>query len=202
NTNEVTEKDDEVIVKPGVVTENADNVTMAYEVQPTEQRHADVNLSEILKDLVEYKVQSMVDVPIKQVTPAALRHPLIDSTVTLNLKTTTDLSSQPPPTQPKRIKIKQMMKKSHTPCLETTSFNCRLWQLGDKVHCYSFPFPLGYLSYDSAVISEVPISEPNQDNSMLDNCVQEMYYSEQPTSILLQILKLHVIAISSHIINI
>ncbi|GJU68613.1 hypothetical protein Tco_1254872 [Tanacetum coccineum] len=83
------------------------------------------------------------------------------------------------------------MIKIGTPCLETTSFNCRLWQLGDKVHCYPFPFPLGYLSYDSAVISEVPISEPNQDNSMLDNCVQEMYYSEQPTSILLQILKLH-----------
>ncbi|GJT64170.1 hypothetical protein Tco_1015650 [Tanacetum coccineum] len=38
-----------------------------------------------------------------------------------------------------------------------------------------------FSSYDSNVISEVPISEPNQDNSMLDNCVQEMYYSEQPT---------------------
>ncbi|GJS46461.1 hypothetical protein Tco_0596582 [Tanacetum coccineum] len=36
-------------------------------------------------------------------------------------------------------------------------------------------------SYDSNVISEVPISETNQDNSILDNCVQEMYYSEQPT---------------------
>nr|GEW14365.1 hypothetical protein [Tanacetum cinerariifolium] len=36
-------------------------------------------------------------------------------------------------------------------------------------------------SYDSTIISEVLISEPNQDNSRLDNCVQEMRYSEQPT---------------------
>ncbi|GJS89670.1 hypothetical protein Tco_0772306 [Tanacetum coccineum] len=34
--------------------------------------------------------------------------------------------------------------------------------------------------YDSDVISEVPISEPYQDNYVLDHCVQEMYYSEQP----------------------
>ncbi|GJU88555.1 hypothetical protein Tco_1300978 [Tanacetum coccineum] len=35
-------------------------------------------------------------------------------------------------------------------------------------------------SYDSDVISEVPISETNQDNFVLDNFVQEMYYSNQP----------------------
>ncbi|GJV39879.1 hypothetical protein Tco_1418319 [Tanacetum coccineum] len=35
-------------------------------------------------------------------------------------------------------------------------------------------------SYNSDVISEIPISYTNQDNSILDNCVQEMYYSEQP----------------------
>ncbi|GKA71991.1 retrovirus-related pol polyprotein from transposon TNT 1-94 [Tanacetum coccineum] len=35
-------------------------------------------------------------------------------------------------------------------------------------------------SYDSNVISKVPISETNQDNSVLDNCVQEMYYSKEP----------------------
>nr|GEV72608.1 hypothetical protein [Tanacetum cinerariifolium] len=34
-------------------------------------------------------------------------------------------------------------------------------------------------SYNSDVISEVPISYTNQDNSILDICVQEMYYSEQ-----------------------
>ncbi|GJY48951.1 hypothetical protein Tco_0438907 [Tanacetum coccineum] len=35
-------------------------------------------------------------------------------------------------------------------------------------------------SYDSDVIPKVPISETNQDNSILDICVQEMYYFEQP----------------------
>ncbi|GJV09757.1 hypothetical protein Tco_1351298 [Tanacetum coccineum] len=35
-------------------------------------------------------------------------------------------------------------------------------------------------SYDSDVISELPISDTFQDNTMLDHCVQEMYYSEQP----------------------
>nr|GEZ65281.1 hypothetical protein [Tanacetum cinerariifolium] len=33
--------------------------------------------------------------------------------------------------------------------------------------------------YDSNVIFEVPILETTQDNYVLDNCVQEMYYSEQ-----------------------
>ncbi|GJX94219.1 hypothetical protein Tco_0348805 [Tanacetum coccineum] len=36
-------------------------------------------------------------------------------------------------------------------------------------------------SYDLDVISEVPFSETNQDNSVLDNYIQEMYYSEEPT---------------------
>ncbi|GJY71181.1 retrovirus-related pol polyprotein from transposon TNT 1-94 [Tanacetum coccineum] len=36
-------------------------------------------------------------------------------------------------------------------------------------------------SYNWDVISEVPISDTNQDNPIFDNCVQEMYYSEQPT---------------------
>ncbi|GKF47405.1 hypothetical protein Tco_0137207 [Tanacetum coccineum] len=35
-------------------------------------------------------------------------------------------------------------------------------------------------SYDSDVISEVPILYTNQYNPIFDNCVQEMYYSEQP----------------------
>ncbi|GJW26342.1 hypothetical protein Tco_0040153 [Tanacetum coccineum] len=55
--------------------------------------HDDVNLSEILKDQVEYEVQSMVDVPVKQANPPALRHPLVDTIVTWILETTTDLSS-------------------------------------------------------------------------------------------------------------
>nr|GEU92275.1 integrase, catalytic region, zinc finger, CCHC-type, peptidase aspartic, catalytic [Tanacetum cinerariifolium] len=35
-------------------------------------------------------------------------------------------------------------------------------------------------AYDSYVLSEVPIQVTYQDNSILDHCVQEMYYSEQP----------------------
>ncbi|GJT00180.1 hypothetical protein Tco_0821349 [Tanacetum coccineum] len=35
-------------------------------------------------------------------------------------------------------------------------------------------------SYDFAVILEVPISDTFQDNYVLDHCVQEMYYYEQP----------------------
>ncbi|GJV73584.1 hypothetical protein Tco_1493579 [Tanacetum coccineum] len=36
-------------------------------------------------------------------------------------------------------------------------------------------------TYDSDVITEVPISEINQDNSVINNGVHEMYYSKQPT---------------------
>ncbi|GJX89670.1 hypothetical protein Tco_0341684 [Tanacetum coccineum] len=43
-----------------------------------------------LINLVEPEVQSMVDVPFKQATPAALRHPLIDTTMTIILDTTTN----------------------------------------------------------------------------------------------------------------
>ncbi|GJV90262.1 hypothetical protein Tco_1538075 [Tanacetum coccineum] len=51
---------------------------------------AEVNLSKFLKDPVEPKVQSMVDVPVKQAKPAALRHPLIVTTVTIIPYTTTN----------------------------------------------------------------------------------------------------------------
>ncbi|GJS33108.1 hypothetical protein Tco_0531490 [Tanacetum coccineum] len=71
----------------------------------------------------------------KQATPAALRHPHVDSTVTLIPKTTTYLSSQPPPRQLKRIKIKQMMKKSHNPDSQAndTSLKNRVYRLERKV---------------------------------------------------------------------
>ncbi|GKC15201.1 hypothetical protein Tco_1011983 [Tanacetum coccineum] len=51
----------------------------------------------------------------------------------------------------------------------------------DKAPCAKAVFMANLSNYDSPVISEVPILEPDQDNSMLDNCVQEMYYSKQPT---------------------
>ncbi|GJX95488.1 hypothetical protein Tco_0351286 [Tanacetum coccineum] len=93
--------------------------------------HADVNLSEILKDPAESEVQSMVDVPVKQVTLVALRHLLVDSTVTLIPDTTTYPSPQPPPTKPKRIKIKHMMKKSHNPDsqVDDTSLENKVYRL-------------------------------------------------------------------------
>ncbi|GKC93233.1 hypothetical protein Tco_1158675, partial [Tanacetum coccineum] len=53
--------------------------------------HTDVNLSNILKDSVEFEVQSMVDVPVKQATLATLRHPPIDTTAILNPNTTKNL---------------------------------------------------------------------------------------------------------------
>ncbi|GJU60340.1 hypothetical protein Tco_1238106 [Tanacetum coccineum] len=129
NTNEVTEKDDEVIVKPSAITKNVDYVTMADKVQPVDQQTRDevhgANIEPVIKAqadvqmskaqpkkpeanyyTVESEVQSMVDVPVKQATPASLRHPLVDSTITLIPDTTTEPPSQPPPTQPKRIKIK------------------------------------------------------------------------------------------------
>ncbi|GKD52759.1 hypothetical protein Tco_1281735, partial [Tanacetum coccineum] len=51
--------------------------------------NAEVNLFDILKDPVEPKVQSMVDVPVKQAKLAALRPPLVDITVILIPDTTT-----------------------------------------------------------------------------------------------------------------
>ncbi|GJR58492.1 hypothetical protein Tco_1500654 [Tanacetum coccineum] len=62
---------------------------------------AKVNLSDILKALVKPEVQSMVDVPVKQATPAALRTLLVDTIVTMIPEITTTLPTQPPPTQPK-----------------------------------------------------------------------------------------------------
>ncbi|GJX64981.1 hypothetical protein Tco_0299324 [Tanacetum coccineum] len=51
----------------------------------------------------------------------------------------------------------------------------------DEAPCAKVVLIANLSSYDSAVISKVPILEPTQDNSILDNCVQEMYYSKQPT---------------------
>ncbi|GKA15606.1 hypothetical protein Tco_0695353 [Tanacetum coccineum] len=77
----------------------------------------------------------MVDVPVKQATPTTLRHPLVDSTVTLIPKTTTDPSFQPPSTQPKIIKIKQMIKKSHNydSQADDTSLENKVYRLERKV---------------------------------------------------------------------
>ncbi|GJU92093.1 hypothetical protein Tco_1304516 [Tanacetum coccineum] len=70
----------------------------------------DVTVNEVLKDPVEPEIQSMVDVPVTQAKLAEQRPPLVDTTVTLIPDTTTVSPTQPPPTQPKRSKIKRILK--------------------------------------------------------------------------------------------
>nr|GFA63787.1 retrovirus-related Pol polyprotein from transposon TNT 1-94 [Tanacetum cinerariifolium] len=50
----------------------------------------------------------------------------------------------------------------------------------DEELCAKVVLMANLSSYDSNVISEVPISKSIQDNSIFDNGVQEMYYSKQP----------------------
>nr|GEV86715.1 hypothetical protein [Tanacetum cinerariifolium] len=69
---------------------------------------------------------------------------------------------------------------THNAAFQTDDLNA-FYSDCDEAPCAKVVLMANLSSYDSTVISEVPISEPNQDNSMLDNCVQEMYYSEQPT---------------------
>nr|GEW60229.1 hypothetical protein [Tanacetum cinerariifolium] len=45
-------------------------------------------------------------------------------------------------------------------------------------------------SYDSDVLSEVPISDTYQDNYVLDHCVQEMYYSKEPPFVPISYIKI------------
>nr|GEX29551.1 hypothetical protein [Tanacetum cinerariifolium] len=91
---EVTKKVDDV-KKSYVEKVTDEKVTKAQvaEKQTRDEKHeftnqflnkkAKVNLSDILKDSVEPTVQSMVDVPVKQAKLAALRPPLVDTTMTL-----------------------------------------------------------------------------------------------------------------------
>ncbi|GKC94025.1 hypothetical protein Tco_1159467 [Tanacetum coccineum] len=51
----------------------------------------------------------------------------------------------------------------------------------DEAPCAKAVLMANLLSYDSNVISKVPISVTTPDNFVLDNYVQEMYYFEQPT---------------------
>nr|GEW35589.1 hypothetical protein [Tanacetum cinerariifolium] len=49
----------------------------------------------------------------------------------------------------------------------------------EEASCAMAVLMANLFGYDSAVISEVPISETIHDNDFFDNCVQEMYHSEQ-----------------------
>ncbi|GKD26441.1 hypothetical protein Tco_1232655, partial [Tanacetum coccineum] len=75
----------------------------------------DVTIHYILKDPIEPEVQSMVDVLVTQEKLAELRPRRVVITVTLIHDTTTVSPTQPPQTQPKRRKIKRILKKSKNP---------------------------------------------------------------------------------------
>ncbi|GKA32153.1 hypothetical protein Tco_0718520 [Tanacetum coccineum] len=122
--------DDEIVTDDNHVTEEqipeqqTETSNVDTHIAPTreaqtdflnENEHADMNLSELLKNPGESEVQSMVDVPVTQATHAALRHPPIKSTMNLSHDTTTIPSSLPPPTQPKQVKTKSFVKKSTLP---------------------------------------------------------------------------------------
>ncbi|GJR19803.1 hypothetical protein Tco_0968330 [Tanacetum coccineum] len=122
NANEVTEKADEVTEKAedvadkdDIVTENVEMIEVEKntDAQVTEEQLPETQTGD--KDTVESKVQSMVDVPVKQATLATLRHPPIDTTVILNPDQATNPPSQPLPTQPNRSKTKRLVKKSSHP---------------------------------------------------------------------------------------
>ncbi|GJU20414.1 retrovirus-related pol polyprotein from transposon TNT 1-94, partial [Tanacetum coccineum] len=81
----------------------------------------------------------MVDVPVKQATPAALRPPLVDTTVAIIPDITTTSPTQPPPTQPKQSKIKRIMVKSKKPKSQDddASLENRVYRLERQVNAMS-----------------------------------------------------------------
>ncbi|GJZ59653.1 hypothetical protein Tco_0615469 [Tanacetum coccineum] len=99
----------------------------------------EVNLTDVLKDLVEPEVQSMVDISVTQEKPDELSPPLVDTTVTLIPNTTTISLTQPPQTQPKRRKTKVILKKSkqHESQVESRELESRVTRLEKKVHAMS-----------------------------------------------------------------
>ncbi|GKC52434.1 hypothetical protein Tco_1075179 [Tanacetum coccineum] len=94
----------EVIENDNIVTLTSENVKITNIKMVTDQQNPG-----------ESKVQSMLDVPVTQATLTALRHPPIESTMTLSPDTTTIPSSLPPPTQPIQVKTKRFVKKSSFP---------------------------------------------------------------------------------------
>ncbi|GKC78800.1 hypothetical protein Tco_1129574, partial [Tanacetum coccineum] len=77
----------------------------------------------------------MVDVPVKQATPSALRHPPIDTTVIPNIDQATNPPSQSSPTKPNQSKTKRFMKKSSHPDPQdnSSSLETRVYRLVRKV---------------------------------------------------------------------
>ncbi|GJT84069.1 hypothetical protein Tco_1058411 [Tanacetum coccineum] len=87
---------------------------------------------------IETEVISVVEVLVTQETPAAQRPPLVDTTITLISEATLS-PQQPPQTQPKRSKIKRILKKSNKPetQVDTAALDNRVSRLEKKVDAMS-----------------------------------------------------------------
>nr|GEU81597.1 retrovirus-related Pol polyprotein from transposon TNT 1-94 [Tanacetum cinerariifolium] len=84
------------------------------EANPHNSLIPNVSLTDVLKDQAKIKIQSMVEVLVKQDNPTIQRPQLVDSTVTMIPETTTLSLKQPPLKQPplKGSKTKILLKKS------------------------------------------------------------------------------------------
>ncbi|GKD90208.1 hypothetical protein Tco_1365715, partial [Tanacetum coccineum] len=87
---------------------------------------------------IKTEVISMVEVPVTQETPAAQRPPLVDTIITLISEATLS-PQQPPQTQPKRSKIKRILKKSNKPetQVDIAALDNRVSRLEKKVNAMS-----------------------------------------------------------------
>nr|GEU49383.1 hypothetical protein [Tanacetum cinerariifolium] len=96
----------------------------------------DVIVNEVLKDPVEPEVQSMMEVPVTQEKLVEHGPPLVETTVTLIPDPTIVSPTQTPPTQPKRSKIKKILKKSERPesQVDIGKLDNRVTRLEKKVH--------------------------------------------------------------------
>ncbi|GJS77660.1 hypothetical protein Tco_0727541 [Tanacetum coccineum] len=98
----------------------------------------DLLINDVLKEPVETKVISMVEVPTTQENPAPQRPLLVDTTVNMIFETTLS-PKQPPKTQLKRSKTKRILKKSKQPetQVDTGALDNRLTRLKKTGHAMS-----------------------------------------------------------------
>ncbi|GJW23419.1 hypothetical protein Tco_0034041 [Tanacetum coccineum] len=98
----------------------------------------DLLINDVLKEPVETKVISMVEVPTTQENPAPQRPLLVDTTLNMIFETTLS-PKQPPQTQLKRNKTKRIIKKYKKPetQVDTGALDNRLTRLEKTVHAMS-----------------------------------------------------------------
>ncbi|GJW81288.1 hypothetical protein Tco_0145263, partial [Tanacetum coccineum] len=141
-----TEKDtyqkanEEYSEKPEVINVNSSlTLSSAEFISQFLNDNLEVTINEVLKDLVEHEVQSMVDVPVTQAKPAEQRPQLVDITITLIPDTTTVSPTQSPLTQQKRRKIKRILKisKRLESQVNVGELENRVTRLVKKVHAMS-----------------------------------------------------------------